>query len=226
MRRQNLPRFHSPWPLPALILLPVVFAAAGCSHETPPTGTPAAAEGATAESAQLVSVGGGEALKLDPASLKLARVTTETVSDEAVHQTIQPTGQVNATDSNTVQVTARLPGRILEVLTSTGSMVQRGQLIAEVDSVDLTQAEASYQTALAHERLTYEQLQQQRRLAGYGALSEQPVEDARRAYAAAQAAVASDVAQIKLDRLTLANTHQLVDMGEITRKPVEDAQNA
>lgn len=198
---------------------------AGCRKDPPATGT-VSTTGDSGESAKLLHEGGRTVLELDPASLKLAGITTVTAGVENLRQTVQPTGQVAPTDSNTVQVTARLPGRIAQVLFSVGQKVRKGQLLATVDSVDLTQAEATYRTALEHERLTSNQLAQQRKLAGYGALSEQPVEDARRAFAAAQAAVKGDEAQLALDRRTLENTRQLVNMGEITSKPVEDAQNA
>jgi RND family efflux transporter MFP subunit len=163
---------------------------------------------------------------MGPEGVQLAGVTTSVAAVQDLHATVQPTGQVAATDSDAVQVTSRLPGKIVDALVAVGAFVHKGQLIARVDSVDLTQVEATYQTALAHERLTFNQLAQQRKLAHFGSLSEQPVEDARKAYAAVQAAVAGDVAQLALDRTTLANTLQLIGMGEITRKPVEDAQNA
>ncbi|HET6383255.1 MAG TPA: efflux RND transporter periplasmic adaptor subunit [Armatimonadota bacterium] len=207
----------------AAALIAVGLAGCSASRSAAP-----AARAATPPSAstRLISINDRPALELDPASLRLAGLSTVTAGVQDLRETLQLTGQIAATDSNTVQVTSRLPGKIVQALVSVGSRVQKGQLIASVDSVDLTQAEAAYQTALSHERLTYDQLEQQRKLAGYGALSEQPIEDAKRAYAAAQAAAASDVAQIGLDRTTLANTRQLVNMGEITRKPVEDAQNA
>jgi cobalt-zinc-cadmium efflux system membrane fusion protein len=176
--------------------------------------------------ARLIAVGGNPGLALDEESRKLAGVTTETVGIADLAPSVQPTGEVAPTDSGTVQVTSRLPGRITEARVSVGSHVPKGAIIATVDSVDLTQAEATYRTAVSHARLAYNQLLQQRKMAGYGTISEQPVEDARKALAAAGAAVSSDEAQIQLDRLTLENTKQLVAMGEITRKPVEDAQNA
>lgn len=163
---------------------------------------------------------------MDPDSLRLAGVTTVIAGVADMQQAIQPTGQVAAMDNATVQVTSRLAGKITQALVSVGSRVGRGQLVAKVDSVDLAQAEANYQTALAHARLSNNQLVQQRKLAQYGTLSEPAVEDARKTVAVAQAAVANDEEQLKVDRTILNNTRQLVDMGEITHKPVEDAQNA
>lgn len=197
---------------------------AGC-HDIHAADPPSSATG-DETGARLTRVGSGQGLELDPAGASLAGVTTTVAGAQDLLQAIQPAGEVAATDSGTVQVTSRLPGRIAQVFATTGMKVKRGQVLATVDSVDLTQAEASYQTALQHLRLTRNQLEQQRRLAGYGSLSEPAVEDAQRAFAAAQAAVNSDRAQIDLDKLTLSNTQQLVNLGEITRKPVDDAQNA
>jgi RND family efflux transporter MFP subunit len=175
---------------------------------------------------RLISVGGKPGVALNEASAGLARVTVKAAGIEDMSASVQPTGEVAATDAGTVQVTARLPGRITEARVTVGARVRKGEIVAAVDSVDLTTAEAAYRTAVAHSKLAYNQIVQQRKLAGYGTISEQPIEDARKALSAARAAVSSDEAQIQLDRLTLTNTKQLVAMGEITRKPVEDAQNA
>lgn len=212
------------WIITALGLLAAGLVAplalTGCRQQT------TAAAPAPDAASHLISYKGQSGLAMDAESVQLAGVTTSAALVQDLHATLQPTGQVAATDSDAIQVTSRLPGKIVATLVSVGTLVHKGQLIARVDSVDLTQAEAAYQTALAHERLTANQLAQQRKLAHFGSLSEQPVEDARKAYAAAHAAVAGDVAQLVLDRTTLANTRQLIGMGEITRKPVNDAQNA
>jgi RND family efflux transporter MFP subunit len=208
----------------SLLAIGAALGAAGC-HSNGPGGDAASAQTAP-PSSRLASVGGQTAVQMDESSLQLAGVTTAVAQLQDLHRTVQPTGQVAADDSSSVQVMARLPGRIVQALVSVGSPVRAGQLIATVDSTDLTQAEAAYETALAHVHLMQSQLEQQRRLAGYGMFSEQPVEDARRAAAAADAAVANDVEQIAVDRTALTNTQQLAQMGETTRKPVEDAQNA
>ncbi len=200
---------------------------AGCHDSTAVTSAVSPATvSATPQSAKLVSLKGTDTLQLDEQSASLAGVKTLTLGLTSGHSTLSPTGQISATDSRSAQVTARLPGRVVQALVAVGSIVHKGQLIATVDSVDLTQAIAAYQTAVAHLNLSRDQLGQQRKLAHLGALSEQPVEDATRAYQAALAAVSSDKAQIKLDQSTLANTTQLVKNGELTRKPVSDAQNA
>ena len=140
----------------------------------------------SAESAaRLVSINGESGLEMGSESLKLAGVTTVSVAEQDLEQQVAPTGEVAATDNGTVQVTSRLPGRITQTFVAVGSRVHKGQIIAWVDSVDLAQAEAAYQTAVAHQRLTYNQLQQQRKLAQYGVLSEPAIEDARKTFAAA-----------------------------------------
>jgi len=175
---------------------------------------------------KLVRVGSANGVQLSPESIKLAGIAVQSAGDDRLKATMQPTGEIEPTDTGTIQVTSALPGKIAEALVSVGDRMHKGQLIAYVYSVDLANAEAAYQTAVSHANLAKNQLEQQKKLAGYGSLSEQPVEDARRASAAADAAVSSDEAQIKVDGLALKSTQQLIEMGEITRKPVEDAQNA
>lgn len=179
-----------------------------------------------ATSPKLISVNGAKGVQLEPESVKLAGITLVTAGDAKLSATLQPTGEVSATDDGMVQLTSRLPGKITAALVNVGDHVHKGQVVAYVDSVDLAQAQATYQTAVAHETLSKNQLEQQKKLAGYGSLSEQPVEDAKRASAASDAAVLSDEAQIRVDQLALDSTKKLVAMGEVTRKPVEDAQNA
>ncbi len=200
------------------------LALAGCHGSSPANS--ASTENAPPQSATLVSLNGSDVLQLDAKSAALAGIKTLTLGRSQNRTMLSPTGQILATDSRSAQVTARLPGRVVQSLVAVGSIVHKGQLIATLDSVDLTQAVAAYQTALAHLNLSRNQLAQQRKLAHLGTLSEQPVEDATRAYQAALAAVGSDKSQIKLDQSTLSNTTQLVKNGELTRKPVSDAQNA
>jgi RND family efflux transporter MFP subunit len=175
---------------------------------------------------QLVKVGDREGVSMDPESVKLSGITVVEVGKNDLSVSTQPTGEVAPTDSGTVQLTSRLPGKITEVRINVGDRVTKGEVIAEVDSVDLATAEGTYQTAVSHENLARHQLEQQKLLAGFGSLSEQPVEDARKAAFAADAAVGTDEAQIRVDQLALTSARQLVEMGETTRKPLEDAQNA
>ena len=198
---------------------------AGCHRSLPMD--PARPSGKEGESGtRLITVGGEQGVELGLDSLRLADVATAPVQVKSLGASMEPVGEVAPTDSGTIQITSRLPGRITAVYASVGQRVHKGQILAQIDSVDLAQAEGSYQTALAHERLTYNQLLQQRKLAKFGAIDEPAVEDARRTFAAAQAAVKSDEAQIATDRVALQNTRKLVDLGEITRKPVDDARNA
>lgn len=200
----------------------VALLLAGCGSQTPDTSS-AEKKGAPSK---LVDVAGTEGIQLDPSSLKLAGINLISAGNDSLSSTMEPTGEVQPSDSGTVQVTSRLPGKITEALVTAGDHVHKGQILAYVDSVDLAQAEATYRTAVSHALLAKNQLEQQKKLAGFGSLSEQPVEDAKKAAVAADAAVASDEAQIRVDKLALDSTKKLVDMGEITRKPVEDAQNA
>ncbi|MDE2125523.1 MAG: efflux RND transporter periplasmic adaptor subunit [Armatimonadetes bacterium] len=204
-----------------LVTLLAAPALSGCHRNAAPPASGNGDSGAT-----LVAFKTGTALKLDANAMHLAGISTAVAGLNPLAATIRPTGQITATDTGSVQVLSRLPGRINAVLVKKGDHVRVGQVLCTVDSVDLANAEAAYQQALSHEHLTADQLQQQRKLAAYGMLSEQSVEDAQRAQAAAQAAVKGDQAQLALDGLTLNNTQKLVSLGEITQKPLEDAQNA
>ncbi len=201
----------------ALATLSVV----GCGSKADET--PKAAE---ESGSKLVENASGKGVQMTAESINLAGITLVSAGKDKLTATMQPTGEISPTDTGTVQVTSRLPGKVTEALVSAGDRVKKGQTIAWIDSLDLNQAMAAYATATSHANLVKNQLDQQKKLAGYGSLSEQPVEDARKAAFAADATVASDEAQIKVDRLALQSTQKLIAMGEITRKPVEDATNA
>lgn len=205
----------------SFIVLFLAIFAAGCASKPEET-APATDEGG----AKFVDVGSQKAVQLNEDSIKLAGITVVSAGSERLTSSIQPTGEISPTDAGTVQVTSRLPGKVTEALVSAGDRVKTGQVIAWIDSLDLNQAYSTYVAAESHVVLSRNQLDQQKKLAGFGALSEQPVEDAKKAAAAADATVSGDEAQIKVDRLALTSTQRLIEMGEITRKPVEDATNA
>src|SRR5579862_4099818 len=148
---------------------------------------------------KLVRIGDLQGVSMDQQSIKLEGISVVKVSEGDLSASMQPTGEVSATDAGTIQITSRLPGKITEANVIVGDHVKKGQVIARVDSVDLANAEVTYQSAVSHATLAKHQLEQQRKLAGYGSLSEQPVEDARKASFAADAAVSSDEAQINVD---------------------------
>ncbi len=221
MNRTTKPMKNSFRALSLSPLLGLSLMFAGCAPRTDDSSTKKEVEGS-----KLVELGGKKGIHLSADSLKLAGVTLLAAGQDTLAGSMKPTGEITPTDSGTVQVVSRLPGRITSVLVSVGDRVVPGQILAYVDSNDLNQAMATYATAVSHANLSRNQLEQQKKLAGFGSLSEQPVEDAKKSAAAADAAVASDEAQIKVDNLALESTKKLIAMGEITRKPVEDAQNA
>ena len=220
--RSEIQTMHSTKPrFPSLLGLTLCAVLTGCS-----AGLSDSVGAKKPETSELVEIAGGKGVKLSESSIKLAGITVAVAGSDKLSNSMQPTGEIYPTDSGTVQVISRLPGRITEALVSVGDRVTKGQIIARVDSNDLNQALAAYDAAVSHANLSKNQLEQQRKLAGFGSLSEQPIEDARKAAAAADATVASDEAQIKVDKLSLDSTRKLIDMGEITRKPLEDSQNA
>jgi len=225
--RHRSSRFHiqaRPILLASSAALAAALPLAGCRGGD--SAPPAAPGESHKEAVRLLHIGSGNGIQMDAEGIRLAGITTAPAGVETLSNSLQPTGEIAATDAGSVQVTSRLPGRIVQTYAATGARVSKGQTLATVDSVDLNQAEAAWQTAKSHADLTSNQLNQARRLAKYGTLSEPQVEDARKTHAAAQAAVNSDTEQIKVDKIALDNTTKLVAMGEITHKPVEDAQNA
>ena len=184
----TLPKEKYPMLNKSAFALALAVVLVGCgSHPDAPTAK------AETSAPKLVAVGKEKAIAMDEQSIKLAGITVAKASADDLATSTQPTGEISPTDSGTIQVTSRLPGKITEARVSTGDIVKKGQVIAMVDSVDLANAVAAYHTAVSHTNLAKNQLEQQKKLAGFGALSEQAVEDARKASVAADAAVDASI---------------------------------
>src|SRR5690349_8162039 len=80
---------------------------AGCRGGGVASSTESAAH--ESESVKLIKVDGSPGVEMDGEGLQLAGITTTTAGVEGLSKSLQPTGEVAATDVGTVQVTARLP---------------------------------------------------------------------------------------------------------------------
>ena len=104
------------------LALAVVLVGCG-SHPDAPTAK------AETSAPKLVAVGKEKAIAMDEQSIKLAGITVAKASADDLATSTQPTGEISPTDSGTIQVTSRLPGKITEARVSTGDIVKKGQVI-------------------------------------------------------------------------------------------------
>src|SRR6516165_12174575 len=84
---------------------------------------------------------------------------------------LRATGTVNPDISRSVPVISIATGRVLEIKTRLGDVVQKGQLLLRVQSADIAGAFSEYQKAVADEQLTRTQLERAQLLYEKGAIS-------------------------------------------------------
>ncbi len=101
---------------------------------------------------------------------------------------IETTGQVDFAQDRIAHVAARVRGRVVRVEARLGDRVERGQVLAVLDSLQLASAKNAYLQARSELRLVEATLARQRRLAAEHIASEQAVQEAEAAASRARAA--------------------------------------
>ena len=139
-------------------------------------------------------------VKLTADQEKIAGIQTETVTNRVVQQTLDVPGVISSTTQGRAMVTPPIAGRVLSIGTQLGQLVQRGQVLATIESPELAQAwsniadaeriresamaglqESKSEVGLASAKLSAAQtnLQRQTALAKAGAFSQAPVQQAQ-----------------------------------------------
>lgn len=146
-------------------------------------------------------------VRLSPDTARAAGIVTLPVSREVFHPHVVATGVVRPVAGRSVTVRAPAAGRVVRVLRDTGERVRTGQILAEVESQDLTAAVARYRTATARQIAARKSLQRAETLLDLQGISRAEV-DQRRAesdvVAAEAAAARQDLARLGLDPDRLA----------------------
>jgi len=139
-------------------------------------------------------VGGATLITVDhPERFELATADRHTVSPE-----LRVTGVVSADISRNVPVISLASGRILEIHTRLGDPVTRGQLLMRVQSADIAEAFADYQSAVADERLAVAQLARSKVLYQKGAIAQKDLEVAQQEEEKADVAVDNAIEHLKV----------------------------
>ena len=163
--RQSVPCLHRL----ALPLLLVTFSLAGCKHE-------AASESAEAPpTAQVEEVGGSNLVHVDGAG----RFSLVQASSQPVRSKLQVTGSVNPDVSREIPVLSLANGRVIALHVGLGDYVQKGQLVMEVQSPDVSTAFDAYLKAVNDEHLTTVTLDRDKLLFDKGAIPKSQLEAAQ-----------------------------------------------
>ena len=92
-------------------------------------------------------------VELSPEMQSWAEIRTARVEARIVAARMTTTGEVGFDQDRLAHVSPRLTGRVHRVHTRLGETVESGQILAEIDSIELGRAKAEYQTARAHHAL-------------------------------------------------------------------------
>lgn len=92
-------------------------------------------------------------LKLSDAEIKDAGIRTEKAAEQTLRASIALSATIQPNRDRFAHVAPRIPGRILRVSAKAGDDVKAGQLLAQLDSVELGEAHSAYLQATSQESL-------------------------------------------------------------------------
>jgi cobalt-zinc-cadmium efflux system membrane fusion protein len=136
-------------------------------------------------------------VRLSDRVIRAAGIRVAPVALLALPSTVNLTGELISDPDRTAKVTARVPGRILDVAFKEGDRVRAGALLATIESADLARARAALSAAQARSQAAHQNLERLRRVAASGLASGQEL-------AVAEADSATVDAELRAARQTLS----------------------
>lgn len=95
------------------------------------------------------------ALQLTAEESKAAGVRVATVSEGAVTEDVVLTATIQANQDKLARIAPRVSGRIVKVNVRLGASVRSGQALAEIDSIEVGEAQAAYAQAFSDEGVSH-----------------------------------------------------------------------
>ncbi|WP_432262775.1 efflux RND transporter periplasmic adaptor subunit [Cupriavidus sp. TMH.W2] len=127
-------------------------------------------------------------VKLTPDEIRQAGIQSAPAAMQDIAEPLLLTGTLTANQDKLAKVSVRLPGRVVAAETSLGQPVRAQQRLAELESIELGEAQAAYQQALGEAHVAEAGLTRAKRLAADDII---PQKDLLRAQADAQRAGAA-----------------------------------
>ncbi len=103
-------------------------------------------------------------ISLSPEAVQSAGIALQPVGRRAVEPTVEATGRLGYDEQRMAIATARIGGRIAQVVADYGARVSAGQVLAWIDSPKLGAAQAEYRQALARSRVREAEVERARLL--------------------------------------------------------------
>lgn len=190
-------------------------------------------------------VAGESEVTLDPAAVKNAGITEETVRSASRGATLTAPGTIEATTEGVAKVTPPVAGRVTRLLVNLGDRVRAGQPLVVLDSLDVAQAQAVVRQTGAERRQAAARVQtaqaqvgqaqdrarsaeialrRQDALARAGAFSQSPVQAAQSAQSQAQSELLQAQAELGNKAATVRRDQALLTEGLVAQKELDLAQ--
>jgi len=179
----------------AAAFLLAVCVAAGCrGKEVTEKAEPAGKEGAAAKTGEAPEghEEAGRFVRIEAGMLRDLGITTSAVESRPGGEGAPVLGELRVNESAYAEVGSPVPARALRVLALPGSQVRRGQVMAELQSLELGKTRGDYRDAQARVDLARQSLERKRGLAAERIAPQREVQEAeaelRRAEASLQGA--------------------------------------
>jgi len=137
-------------------------------------------------------------VELSPEMLERVKIRTTVVSTRVLPAELLTTGQVDFEQDRLAHVTPRIPGRVDEVKADLGDKIQKGQVLAIIDSIELGQAKSAYLQAKAHEDLARQNFEREKGLFAERISSEKEMLAAKAAHLEATARLRNSEETLRL----------------------------
>ena len=189
----------------AALLLTGACSNSGREHEHPSEIPRPAVEHRESEPQALAA----EFIELSAEAAAWAEIRTAPVQARALAAQLRTTGQVDFDQTRLAHVSPRISGRVHRVAAQLGQAVSAGQKLAEIDSIELGQAKASYLQAKAKEELARKSFDRARSLFSDRIASEQEVLEAEAGLREATAGLRTTEESLHLYGLSQAQVETL-----------------
>ena len=203
--------------IPCLLWIYAALVLGGCSNRPATVATPTPTE--TKEEHKPGTV------HLTDEQIRQAGIEVQPVQFGRVKASGQTTGTVQADPDLEVKVGARVPGIVRSLEARVGDPVSPGQLLATLDSPQISQDKATYHNAQLEFELARKNLVRRTKLAKLSDASRAPLEEAQKEMVRAESALKAARAQRDLTRSQLSRYESLLRDGIASRQQVEEARS-
>lgn len=207
-----------------LILLLLGMSFAGCAGPAS-SPTPSASEHAHAHEDEEEEHHHPEGVvEISQEQAQVASLQVQAVERRSLQGGLQATGTVTGDPDLAMEIAARVTGVIENLHARVGDHVSVGEVLATMDSAEVTQAQADYHRNKVEHELAVSNLQRKLRLAQLGDTVRRPKEEAEKELAAARNSNAAARAALALANARQRRTELLLADGIASQQQVDEAR--